>query len=243
MDDPPNPVVLVTGGVRGLGLACARRLAATGWRVHVGWRSSAERAAALEAELPGRLHRADLGDPEAAAGLVGEVVGVAGGLDALVHAVGDYEPCSYAQAEPGALRRMLLSNVETFDHVVHAARPHLRSSGRGRVVAFGTAGLAGLRARQETALYAAAKSALLVIVRSLAREEAPHGVTANLVSPGIVPHDAAHADTLDPENLSRVPAGRPTALADVAAAVGWLCSEEASHTSGTDLAVGGGWML
>ena len=61
---------------------------------------------------------------------------------------------------------------------------------------FGCAGLAGLRARRYAAAYTAAKSALLVLVRSWAREEASHGLHVNMVSPGIVPHDDAHPETL-----------------------------------------------
>jgi len=82
-----------------------------------------------------------------------------------------------------------------------------------------------------------------VLVRGWALEEAPHGVTVNLVSPGHVPHPDAHADTLDPERLGRIPLGRPGTPDDVARAVAFLCSGEAGYTTGTELLVGGGWML
>src|SRR5438876_445034 len=82
-------------------------------------------------------------------------------------------------------------------------------SARGHAVFFGTSGLAGFRARRATAAYAAAKSALFVLVKSWALEEAPHGVTVNLVSPGHVPHAGAHPDTLDEERLRAIPLGRP----------------------------------
>jgi 3-oxoacyl-[acyl-carrier protein] reductase len=110
-------------------------------------------------------------------------------------------------------------------------------------VFFGTSGLAGLRARRSTAPYAAAKSALFVLVKSWALEEAPHGVTVNLVSPGHVPHEGAHPDTLDPERLAKIPLGRPGSPDDVARAVAFLCSDDARYTTGTELLVSGGWML
>lgn len=236
-------VVLVTGGVRGLGLAVARRLAAGGARVHISWRSSSELAAARERELGrGRVHQADLLDPAAAAQLIERVSALEGRLDAVVHAVGDYSSGPLAELEPDELRRLLASNVETAFHVARAALPALREA-RGALVLFGCAGLAGLRARRRSAAYAAAKSALLVLARSLAVEEAPHGVRVNVVSPGHAPHEHAHPDTNDPTLQALIPAGRPATPSEVAAAVAWLLSSEASYITGADLPVAGGWML
>ena len=104
-------------------------------------------------------------------------------------------------------------------------------------------GLEGLRARKTTAAYAAAKTALLVLARSWALEEAPHGVTVNLVSPGHVPHADAHPDTLDQARLASIPMGRPGRPEDLARAIAFLCSEAASYTTGTDLLVTGGYLL
>ena len=235
-------MALVTGSVRGLGLASARRLAADGGRVHVVWRSSADRARALEGEFPGRVHRADLERPEQVAALVDGVVAQDGRIDCAVHAVGDYVSGPLEDLAAGDLRHMLESNVLSALTFAAALRPHLRASG-GRLVFFGCAGLAGLRGRRETAAYSAAKSALVVLARSLAVEEAPYGVTVNVVSPGLAPHDGAHPDTLDPERLERIPAGRGADPDEVARAVAWLCSAEAGYTTGTDLLVTGGWML
>jgi len=137
---------------------------------------------------------------------------------------------------------MLASNVESAFTLFGAVRAALRESG-GRAVFFGTSGLPGFRARRTTAAYAAAKSALLVLVKSWALEEAPHGVTVNLVSPGHVPHEHAHPDTLDPELLASIPMGRPGVPEDVARAVAFLCSDEAAYTTGAELLVSGGWFL
>lgn len=239
---PTAPVALVTGGVRGIGLACARRLQARGDRVHVGYFRSAERAAALEPELGGRLHRADLRDPDQVERLVAAVVARDGRLDHVVHAVGDYACGPLEGLGLAELRELFASNLETSFLVAAAARPHLRASA-GRLVCFGTAGLEGLRAKRETAAYAAAKSALLVLVRSLAVEEAPHGVTVNLVSPGLVPHEAAHPAARAAAGRSAIPAGRPGRPEDVAAAVAWLCSPDSAYTTGSNLVVSGAWML
>jgi NAD(P)-dependent dehydrogenase (short-subunit alcohol dehydrogenase family) len=228
--------------VRGLGLASARARAERAERVHVVWRSSAGTARTLEAEFPGRVHRADLCRPEQAQALVEAVLARDGRLDHAVHAVGEFTSAPLEQTSCADLARMLASNVESAFAFFSAARAALREA-RGRAVFFGTSGLEGLRARRTTAAYAAAKSALLVLVRSWAVEEAPFGVTVNLISPGHVPHEDAHPDTLDPARLAKIPLGRPGDPKDVARAVAWLCSDEAGYTTGTDLLVSGGWML
>ncbi|MBK7874872.1 MAG: SDR family oxidoreductase [Planctomycetes bacterium] len=236
------PVSLVTGSARGLGLAVARALLRRGDRVHVVWRSSRALVANLEREFEGRVHQADLEDPAAAHALVERVTATDGRLDHLVHAVGEYVSGPLEGARAADLRRMLASNVETAFHVFDAARPALRRA-RGDAVFFGCAGLDTLRARRETALYTAAKNALFVLARSWALEEAPHGVRVNLVSPGVVPHEHAAADTLDAERLARIPLGRAGTPDDVAHAVLFLASPAAAHVTGVDLAVTGGWLL
>ena len=104
------------------------------------------------------------------------------------------------------------------------------------------AGLAGLRGRREAAAYAAAKSALCVLVRSWALEEAAHGVRVNLLSPGIVPHADAAAETRDPARAERVPLGRAGTPEEIAAAAAFLLGDGASYCTGVDLEVAGGWM-
>jgi NAD(P)-dependent dehydrogenase (short-subunit alcohol dehydrogenase family) len=235
-------VALVTGSARGLGLSVARMLRARGDRVHVVWRSSAAQVPTLEREFEGRVHRADLSDPSAARTLVERVLAQDARLDWLVHAVGEYTSGSLEAAQSSELQRMFASNVETAFTLMHAARAALRAT-RGAALFFGTAGLEGLRARRDTALYAASKSALAVLVRSWALEEAAHGVRVNLISPGLIPHAAAAADTHDAERLARVPLGRGGTPAEVALAAAFLCSDRAAYTTGTDFLVAGGWLL
>jgi NAD(P)-dependent dehydrogenase (short-subunit alcohol dehydrogenase family) len=240
--DGASKVALVTGSARGLGLAVARHLRARGERVHVTWRSEGASARALRDEFGDRAHRADLLEPRDAAELVRSVLERDGRLDHAVHAVGEYVSGPLEAATLADLRRMLASNAESAFVFFAATRAALRAA-RGRAVFFGTSGLAGFRARRSTAAYAAAKSALVVLVKSWALEEAPHGVTVNLVSPGHVPHAHAHPDTLDEHRLASIPLGRPGTPEDVARAVAFLCSDEAAYTTGTELLVSGGWLL
>jgi len=237
---PGTAVSIVTGGVRGLGLAVARRLARRGDRVHVVYRGSRDLAREAENEFCGRVHRADLERPDEAERLVAAALAADGRLDHVVHAVGEYAAGALEGLAPEEWTRMFTSNVDSAFFVARAARAALRAS-RGDLLFFGCAGLAGLRGRRRVAAYAAAKSALVVLARSLALEEAPHGVRVNVLSPGVVPHAHAALDTLDPERHARIPFGRPGRPEEVAEAAAWLCSPAASYTTGADLSVAGGW--
>ncbi len=237
----PRAVALVTGGVRGIGRVVARGFARRGEHVHVTWRSSEALARSAEAEFgEGRAHRANALDEARVRACVQRVVESEGRIDHVVHAVGEYESGALESFSADDFRRMFASNVESAFLLAQAVRPALRAS-RGSLVFMGCAGLAGLRGRQQVAAYAAAKSALVVIARSLALEEAEYGVRVNVCSPGIVPHEHAAADTLDPRRVERVPLRRAGTPEEVAEAVLWLCSSAASYVTGADLPVAGGW--
>lgn len=242
MSSSAPPVSLVTGSVRGLGLAVARAFARRGDRTHVVWRGSAELASERREEFGERVHRADLSQPDAAEELVRAVLERDGRLDHVVHAVGAYTSGSLEETRFEDWRALLESNLETSVRLADAARAALRAS-RGTLVFFGCAGLEGLGARRSAAAYAAAKSALLVYARSLALEEAPHGVRVNMLSPGLVPHEHAHAETSAPERLAAVPLGRAGLPEEIAEAALWLSSERSSYTLGANLPVAGGWLL
>jgi 3-oxoacyl-[acyl-carrier protein] reductase len=225
-----------------LGLAVARALAARGDRTHVVWRDSESLAKERAVEFAERIHRADLARESEAERLVSEVCEQDGRIDHVVHCVGAYTSGTLEATSFEDWRSMFESNLETSLRLAEAVRESLRSSS-GTLVFFGCAGLDGLRARKQAAAYAAAKSALVVFMRSLALEEAPHGVRVNMISPGLVPHAAAHAETRDAQRVASVPLGRAGRPEEVAEAALWLSSEQSSYTVGADLPVAGGWLL
>lgn len=236
------PVVLVVGASRGIGAACVDEFLRLGAVVHGTWRSAGSNADRLVGRLGARARRCDLAVPGEALGIVEAVVAAEGRLDALVVAAGDYLPGALEDHGSERIEAQLAAQVVGPARAFEAARAHLRST-TGAVVFFGVAGLEGLRGRRRSAAYCAAKSALLVLVRSWSLEEAAHGVRVNMVSPGVVPHADADPETLDPGLLAKVPLAGATTPADVAGAVRWLCSAEARHVTGVDLPVAGGFAL
>lgn len=233
-------VVLVTGGARGLGLAVAKEFAARGDDVYVAWRSENESSRALIAEFGTNALSCDCEDEAAVRDLIETILAREGRLDVVVHAVGEYESGPLEALEPRTLRRLFSNNVESAFLLARASRAALRAS-RGAFVFFACAGLDGLRAKREMAAYAAAKSALIVLARSLAQEEGRHGVRVNVVSPGMIPHPHAADDTFDPQLAAKIPLGRFGTPEEAAAAVAWLCSDEARYVTGANLEVGGGF--
>lgn len=229
-------MVLIAGASRGIGLALARSLVLAGDRVQLCARPS-PRIAALEREFRGSIRALELCDEAA----VNSWVAGAGAVDAYVHCAGDFHAGPGAQLEPAQLRRLFESNLLSAQVGFSAVREALRSS-RGSALFFGTAGLEQHRARRSTAAYSAMKSALLMLVRSWALEEASHGVRINLLSPGLVPHPDAEPSTLDPARQAALPLGRAARLEEIVAAAQWLISGRAGYMTGVNLEVAGGWL-
>jgi NAD(P)-dependent dehydrogenase (short-subunit alcohol dehydrogenase family) len=237
-----STVSIVTGGVRGIGLAVARALSARGDSVHIVYRSSEQAASALADEFDGRVHRADVTQENELEALAAAVLLRDGRIDHAIHCVGPFSSGPLLETDPADFRHLFEHNTTSAFLLARCFAPHLRAVG-GSFLFFGCAGLAGLRGRREAAAYAAAKSALLVLVRSLALEEGPRGVRANMISPGIIPHGDADTATHDARRQALIPLGRPGTPQDVASAASFLTSAAAAHITGVDLEVAGGWML
>jgi 3-oxoacyl-[acyl-carrier protein] reductase len=236
-------VALVTGGSRGIGAAVARRLAGDGFDVAITYRSAGDRAAAVvkEVEAAGgralgvRAEAADAGELVAA---VERTVRELGRLDVLVGNAGI--------APYGALEDVTLDEVDRL-LAVHArasfvlAQAAARHMGRGgRIVLIGSS-LAERVPYAGWTAYAMSKSALIGLVKGLARDLGPRGITANLVNPGSTdtdmnPADAPEAD----EERSYTALGTYCSPEDIAATVAHLAGEGGRHVTGASIPVDAG---
>lgn len=241
-------VALVTGGARGLGRALVEHLAARGADVAVHYRASEAEAqalcTALRAAHPGQRFspvRADLSDRASTAALVPRSEAALGPVDVLVANVGHYVTKSLLEVSAAELAESLQVNVEANFVVVRAVVDGLlaRRAGFGRVICVGQAGSTDVLARPFNSAYHVSKTALAVLARTFAHLAGPHGITVNLVNPGVLETSIdlpAHIDT-------KIPVGRLGTARDVVSAVGFLVSADAAYVNGAALDVSGGYGL
>lgn len=237
--------VLVTGASRGIGRATARAFAASGDRVAVHHRDSADLAVGLLAELEGEGHvvvQGDLGDPAAVRNFVDAAAhGLGGGLDVVVNnaAVFPKAPVDAGYDEwQEAWRETIGVNLIGPANVIWCAVRHMRPG--GRIVNVSSRG--AFRGEPEQPAYGASKAGLNALGQSLAVALAPRGITVTAVAPGFVETDMANEHLKSPrgaEIRAQSPFNRVAKPEEVAAAIHWLASEQAEWASGAVLDLNG----
>jgi 3-oxoacyl-[acyl-carrier protein] reductase len=227
---------LVTGGSRGIGAAIVRELAAAGADVVVGYRSGGEEAGAVAAEVGARAVQADVSSAEEAARLVEE----AGDVDVLVNNAGLTRDGLLARMSDDDWRQVIDTNLSAVFYTCRAVTRPMMKRRAGAIV--NVSSIVGLHGNLGQTNYAASKAGMIGFTKSLARELGSRGVRANVVAPGyvhsrlteVIPDDAKEL------MLQNTPLGRFGEPLDVARAVRFLCSDEASFITGEVLLVDGG---
>ena len=202
----------------------------------VGYRSGAEEAEAVAQEIGGRAVQADVSDPSDAQRLVEE----AGDLDILVNNAGLTRDTLLARMSDDDWRAVIETNLSSVFYTCRAvARPMMKKRG-GAIV--NVSSIVGLHGNMGQANYGASKAGIIGFTKSLARELGSRGVRANVVAPGyihtrltdVLPEEATNA------MLVNTPLGKLGDPEDIAGAVRFLCSDEASFITGEVLLVDGG---
>jgi 3-oxoacyl-[acyl-carrier protein] reductase len=227
---------LVTGASRGIGRAIAVELARAGASVVVGYRSGADEAGALAAEIGGRAVQADVATSEGARRLVEE----AGDLDILVNNAGLTRDGLLARMSDDDWREVIETNLSSVFYTCRAVTRPMMKKRAGAIV--NVSSIVGLHGNFGQTNYGASKAGIIGFTKSLARELGSRGVRANVVAPGYV--KTRLTDEIPEEGraamLANTPLGRLGDPEDVAGAVRFLCSGEASFITGEVLLVDGG---
>jgi 3-oxoacyl-[acyl-carrier protein] reductase len=227
---------LVTGASRGIGRAIAGELARAGAAVVLGYRSGADEAQALAAEIGGRAVQADVSNAEDAARLVEE----AGSVDILVNNAGLTRDGLLARMSDDDWHTVIETNLSSVFYTCRAVTRPMMKKRSGSIVNISS--IVGVHGNWGQTNYGASKAGIIGFTKSLARELGSRGIRANVVAPGYV--ETQLTDVLPEEAtkamLDNTPLGRLGDPEDVARAVRFLCSDDASFITGEVLLVDGG---
>ena len=227
---------LVTGASRGIGRAIAAELAAAGAAVVLSYRTGADEAVALAAEIRGRAVQADVSDPDSARALVEE----AGDLDILVNNAGVTRDGLLVRMSDEDWDTVIDTNLASCFYTCRAAARGMMKKRSGAVVNISS--IVGIHGNWGQTNYAASKAGIIGFTKALARELGSRNVRANVVVPGyvktqltgVLPDEATEA------MRKNTPLGRLGDPEDVAGAVRFLCSADAAFITGAVLLVDGG---
>ena len=241
-------VALVTGGSRGIGEAIALRLAEQGADVAVCASRSLERAqeVATRIETTGRKSlalQADVADEEAVTGLFKQIEDELGPVGILINNAGINRDGLMMRLKPEDWDAVLNVNLRgAYLCTKVAARPMMKARS-GRIINISS--VVGLRGNAGQANYAASKAGLIGLTKSTAREFASRGITVNAVCPGYIPTEMTEGIPEDAKEalLAQIPLGRMGSPDEIAAAVGFLASDDAAYITGQAVVVDGGMVM
>ncbi len=231
----------MTGGASGIGAATVARLAAEGAEVVIG-DVNTDGAEAVASEIGATASRLDVTDPESAKALAAEH----GPFAILVNNAGTDEFGFFADTDPGVWERVIAINLIGVLACTHAVLPGMQQAGYGRIV--NIASEAGRIGSKGSVAYSSAKGGVLGFTKSLAREGARFGITVNAICPGPIETpllmQALEFGEIGEKIIANMKAGtqlrRMGAPDEVAAAVAFLASDDASYVTGETLGVSGG---
>ena len=243
MADMTGQVALVTGGIRGIGLAICERLINRGVRVAAGYSANRDAAQAFRDKHADRgvtVHQGNIGSNDDCVRVIGEVLDQHGQLDVLVNNAGITVDKTVRKMSSDEWDRVIHVNLSGAFYLSKAILQHMLDRGYGRIInissVIGSAGGFG------QANYAAAKSGMFGLTMSLALETATMGITVNTVTPGLITTDmtAAVPPTVMEKIVARIPVGRFGEPYEVARVVEFLADPDSGFITGQIYSANGG---
>ena len=235
--------VLITGSTRGIGLAMAERFAAAGDEVLLNYAHDEPRALKALRAIRGltnkaSLLRADVADEAGVGALVRDAT-IDAPVDVWVNNVGPFLYKPYRDVTAVEWRFILDANLSSAFLCCREILPSMRSAGRGVILNVATLAAESFRPTPNTLPYAIAKMGVVMLTKTLAREEAPFGIRVNAISPGFV----EGGDHPPKDSQATIPLGRLVRAEEISAAAYFLASEDAGSITGAVLEIHGGALL
>jgi NAD(P)-dependent dehydrogenase (short-subunit alcohol dehydrogenase family) len=249
--DLSSKTAIVTGSARGIGRAIAQRFAAAGADVVINYVRSIDQAQSVAAEVQalGRqalVVQADVSQRTQVEAMLAQVLQTFGKIDILVSNAGIIIDKPFVESTDDDWHAAIETNLHGFFNCCRVVLPHMMERRSGRIIATGSIIVdTGNFGRNKYAVCTASKGGIVAMVKPLAVEAAPYGITVNAVSPGYIATDMMHEiDEAGREAVKRlIPAGRYGTPEEVAAAMTFLASDEAAYITGQVLRVNGGMVM
>lgn len=241
-------IALVTGAGKGIGAACAKKLAAMGHTVIINYNGSKAAAEAVAEEIiaaGGKAYpmQCDISDPEAVRTMVENIQKEHGCIDILVNNAGITRDELLLRMKPEDFDAVIRTNLTAVFYTMQACVRGMIKKRKGKIVNISS--VSGVIGNAGQINYSAAKAGVIGMTKTAARELAGRNITVNAVAPGFIATDMTNAlsDAAKEGILSKVPMARGGRPEDVANAVAFLCSEESDYITGQVLCVDGGMAM
>ncbi|MNW26957.1 3-oxoacyl-[acyl-carrier-protein] reductase FabG [compost metagenome] len=242
-------IALITGSAKGLGRMTALQLADLGCDIALNYVHSQAEAEELQQQIRMKGVRciavqADISRPDQIEELISQVEQELGGVDIMINNAGPFirERRLFAEYTHAEIQSLIQGNLVGAMLLDHYVLPHMRKQHWGRIIHFGFGHAGEARSWPHRAVYAAAKVGLVSFTKTLAVEEAPFGITVNMICPGDIRGDNKEKTIAEVSSLPdpETPRGRPGSGEDIARVIAYLCGNDSDFITGNIMDISGG---